>query len=299
MAEYTIVSSDPDYYNRIHAYFDPVNTDTASMIVTSLTTHCSIKILKKSDYIKINDIVYFIGKDFTSLTRYDFVKLLNDREILYLRFDVDNCERIVLVVNGDNVTLNDASYNVRIIMGLHPFEELGTEYYGDPEYIQYYTIPTVGSMLSTPVLYLTCNIGSKTYINNSRSKFTQNSKIVMRLNNSFSPNFPIFAGNGEFITTVMSNDLTDVNFTLVDANMKEIELLNPMFLSVSIKLGAIDDRWVTMTSGVVGAMNWNERMKNKDAQMMAAELNRFDIMNQLKTGELQRIVNSENDRNSK
>jgi hypothetical protein len=53
----------------------------------------------------------------------------------------------------------------------------------------------------------------------------------MRINNSFSANFPIISNNAEFSTMVTSNSLSDVWFQLVDANMKPIKLLSPMYIS--------------------------------------------------------------------
>jgi hypothetical protein len=53
----------------------------------------------------------------------------------------------------------------------------------------------------------------------------------MRIDNSFSANFPIISNNAEFSTLVTSNSLSDVWFQLVDANMKPIKLLSPMYIS--------------------------------------------------------------------
>ena len=57
----------------------------------------------------------------------------------------------------------------------------------------------------------------------------------MRINNSFSANYPIIVNNSEFETTLLSNDLSCLELTLVDAYMKEIKLLSPMYLSINVK----------------------------------------------------------------
>jgi hypothetical protein len=190
----------------------------------------------------------------------------------------------------DDISIDDASYNVRLLMGVHPFDklELSEEWYEG--YVTTLTIPTVGFMLSTPVLYLTCNIGQKTYMNNQRSKYTQNSKIVMRLNNSFSANYPIIAGNAEFSTTVMSNDLTNVEFKLVDANMVEIDLLSPMYISVSIRAGEINESILSLGNGTSGVMKWMETMKNIDSSKQAAELRNYDILSQMKPEVINSVI---------
>ena len=278
MAEYTIASDNDEHYNRIYAYFEPVNSDMATMMVTGLTTNCCIKVLKDGDYLTVNDVKYQFVNDYTQLNHESFIDLLNDLGVLDISFGLDYCKRIVLSSFGSDIVINDASYNVRLLMGLHPFDELDLESEFMEGYVNSLTIQTVGFMLSTPVLYLTSNIGMKAYMNSQRSKNTQNSKILMRINNSFSANYPINAGNADFSTLVASNDLTNVEFVLVDANMVEIELLSPMYLSVSIKMGISDEKLLTMTKSVVGAMNWGEEMKNNDANKRAAELRNYDLI---------------------
>ena len=53
----------------------------------------------------------------------------------------------------------------------------------------------------------------------------------MRINNSFSNNFPIIQSNAEFHITVNSNDLSNITISLVDSNLQKIHLLSPMYIS--------------------------------------------------------------------
>ena len=277
MGEYTIASSDESHYNRIYAYFEPVGSETASMMVTGLTTNCCIKILRSDDYIKVNDTKYYFENDYTSMNYSSFVGLLNEKTHgSGLLFRLDHCNRLdILMDMFFNPVINDASYNVRLLMGFHPFDVINID--------KPMTIQTVGFMLSTPVLYLLSNVGMKAYMNNQRSKYTQNSKILMRINNSFSANYPINAGNADFVTTMASNDLTGVEFKLVDANMVEIELLSPMYLSVSIKMGDVDERLLGLTRGVAGSMIWSEENKNNDSNRKMAELKAYDVLSTMST----------------
>ena len=281
MAEYTIASDDESHYNRIEAYFEPVNSEMATMMVTGLTTNCCIKVLKTGDYLIINGVKYLFTNDYTQLNHESFIDLLNGLEVLDVNFSLDYCRRLVLSSMMSDISIDDASYNVRLLMGLHPFDNLELKSLFVEGYVNTLTIQTVGFMLSTPVLYLTSNIGMKAYMNSQRSKNTQNSKILMRINNSFSANYPINAGNADFSTFVASNDLSNVSFTLVDANMNEIDLLSPMYLSVSIKTGGGDDKLMSLTRGVVGAMNWSEENKNNDSNRRSAELRNYDILSSM------------------
>ena len=57
----------------------------------------------------------------------------------------------------------------------------------------------------------------------------------MRINNSFSANYPIVSGNSDFETIIKSNDLSNVSFFLVDANCVELTLLSPLYLTIHVK----------------------------------------------------------------
>ena len=56
----------------------------------------------------------------------------------------------------------------------------------------------------------------------------------MRINNSYSANFPVIANNAEFSTYALSNDFSDITFELVDAHFRPVKLLAPMYLCGSV-----------------------------------------------------------------
>ena len=60
-------------------------------------------------------------------------------------------------------------------------------------------------------------------------------RILMRLLNSFFAKQPINNSNGDYTTIVRCTDLSDIRFTLVDANYHEVKLLTPMYLTVQIE----------------------------------------------------------------
>jgi len=277
--EYTLASKDEARYSHIQTYFENTGTDMSMMMVTSLTASCCIKVLKVGDYIKIGGVNYYFQSDYTQLNHDTFIGLLNERVIESgVVFGLDYCNRIV--VGGENINITDASYNVRLLMGLHPFDEINITTLG-------YVIGTVGFMLSTPVLYLTSNIGQKCYKNVQQSSGIQSMKIVMRINNSFSANYPINAGNAEFSVQVSTNDLTSVEFILVDANMVEIELLSPMYLSVSIR--KIDnDKSLEALRGAGGTLRWIEQQKNKEYQQQMNDYKLLDLISSMKESDVTR-----------
>ena len=111
------------------------------------------------------------------------------------------------------------------------------------------TSDTVGYMLSTPILYLLTNIGNHVFFNEMHnSKRLQCGTVCMCLNNSFSSSFPIIASQGEIITRCSIGHASDIWFILVDANMKEVKLLNPMYITVSVRP---DDSDPSITPGLL------------------------------------------------
>ena len=95
--------------------------------------------------------------------------------------------------------------------------------------------PAVGYMLSTPILYLLTSIGTSVFFNeiNNQDKM-QSGTIAMVLNNSYSSSFPIVAQQAEIITRAPLNYTSNVYFWLVDANMREVKLLNPLYITIRV-----------------------------------------------------------------
>ena len=95
---------------------------------------------------------------------------------------------------------------------------------------------TVGYMLSTPILYLLTNIGNSVFFNeiHDQNKI-QCGTVCMCMNNSYASSMPIVATQGDIITKCAINATSNIFFTLVDANMHEVKLLNPMYITVSVR----------------------------------------------------------------
>lgn len=108
---------------------------------------------------------------------------------------------------------------------------------------------TVGYLLSTPILYLLTNIGNSVFFNeiHNQNKI-QCGTVCMCLNNSYASSMPIVATQGEIITKCAINATSNIFFTLVDANMREVKLLNPMYITVSVRP---DEEQETITPGLL------------------------------------------------
>lgn len=232
--DYTICSDDEDHYNRINVCLQSPPTHYAKLIITSLTTKCSIVVLGKNDFIIINNVKYSFNKEYTDLNTETFANLLDDlisKPVDDYEIKIDEASRLEIISKNEFI-ISEASYNVQIIMGYY-----NTKFpiYGEldeSDNLYKFTPKSVGYTLSTPILYVVSNLGVKSYRNLSTS--SSSSRILMKLNNSYASNYPIVATNGDFMTTICSNDLSYVELSLVDANMHEIKLLNPMYLTINV-----------------------------------------------------------------
>jgi hypothetical protein len=146
--------------------------------------------------------------------------LLQERTI---ELEVTNSNRLLFKKLDRDFTITAMSYNMKQITGF-----FNTEF---PLSSNNHLIlaPSIGFHLSTPILYLISNLGSRCFVHKART--SSDNRVVMRIINSFSANFPIVSNNAEFSTMVNSNSLSDVWFQLVDANMRPIKLLLPMYIS--------------------------------------------------------------------
>ena len=229
---YTLHSTDPEHYNELLVRIEPPATEMAVFHVTQLIAKCSILILTTEDYFVINGTKYSFLMDYTDLNTESFCEIVDDliaSDGYYC--ECDTASRIHFFAQNE-FELSDASYNTRLLLGLHDIELPLVSKYNEKvetDQKQEIQIDSVGYTLSTPVLYLLCNVGPKTFQNDSCLR------TAMSITNSFSANYPIVAGNSDFETIVRSNDLTNLEFRLVDANLKDLKLLAPMYLTILIE----------------------------------------------------------------
>ena len=241
--KFTEQSTDPDNYGKLHANLRTPFTQFSTLVIDSLTTTCSIEVLNSQDYIVFNENVpsstythIQFNQSYSSLNANTISTLLNDllsTEHSTIRTTVDNTDRLLFISN-DPFIISDCSYRLKHILGLYdmtlPLASVPTTIDGST--VNAVQCLSVGNFLSTPILYLLASIGEKCFVNGDKG--TINRKILMRINNSYSANFPVIANNAEFSTYALSNDFSDITFELVDAQFRPIKLLAPMYLCGTI-----------------------------------------------------------------
>lgn len=264
--DYTICSYDPEHYNRIDVNLPSPQTRNAKMIITSLTTKCSIVVLNNDDFIQItvirkekaealrakaadevlNEFKRFnytlnFKSSYTNLNVESFVELLKEQtSSIGIIPEIDYTGRIILTSKLYNFMITNASYNVIQLLGIYNQTlPISGEHKNGSWSL---ACSSVGNYLSTPILYLVSNIGKSSFRNLNDTMNV--SKIILRINNAFSADYPIVVSNADFEVVINSNDLSCAQFTLVDANMHEIKLLSPMYITIAIH-GVIEEDVLT------------------------------------------------------
>ena len=231
--KFTEKSRNSNDYSKLHTNLKTPYTQFSTLVIDSLTTNACFEVLNTNDYIvlTINNETksLYMADNYSSLNAETVSNLLNQlfsaNQVTITTF-VDNTNRMVFISNS-SFSIDACSYNISIVLGLNEQALPITSEHIIVKNTLVHAIRclSVGNYLSTPILYLLGSIGEKCFINDRGNR-----KILMRINNSYSANFPVIANNAEFSTYALSNDFSDITFELVDANFKPIKLLCPMYL---------------------------------------------------------------------
>lgn len=221
---YTITSTNPGSYNVIRTNLQVPFGDFCRLTVTNLTTKATFVLLNQNDYIIVNGSKFTFPDNYGELSNEGFGALLN--ELLTsqgIKAAVDNVGRLVLTSDKE-FTITDMSYNTKMISGFY------NDIFPLVSVNNIIAARSVGFSLSTPILYLVSNLGVKCYDN--IDELYCDRKVLMRVSNSFTAGYPIVNSNAEFSSIIPVNSLSNIEFRLVDANMHDVKLLTPMYLSV-------------------------------------------------------------------
>ena len=230
---YTVTSTDPHQYNTIRTNLQVPCGTYCRLSVTNLTTKATFIVLGKTDYVSINGTRYYFMNEYNELLSDAIVELLSELlTSISISSTADNVGRIILK-SSNAFTIDDMSYNTKQITGFYnDMFPITAEASLDDNDATIYTAmsSSVGYPMLSPILYLVSNLGAKCYDN--VDELYCDRKILMRVSNSFSSNYPIVNGNAEFSSVVPINSLSNIEFRLVDANMHDLKLLTPMYLSI-------------------------------------------------------------------
>ena len=228
---YTVTSTNTEEYDVIRTNLQVPHGNLCQLRANNLTTKASFIVLSKDDYITINNRKFTINDDYGEVSTETFAMLLNGLfdGVIDIEANTDNVKRLILMSKTEFI-INEMSYNTKMVSGFYNDSlPIKSTLKNDVHHV---IAQSAGYLMLTPILYLVSNLGSKCYDNVDKNYC--NHKILMRVSNSFSANYPIINGNAEFMSIVSSNALSDIEFKLVDANKHPIRLLSPMYLSVQV-----------------------------------------------------------------
>lgn len=243
--KFTEHSNNPNNYGLIHSNLKTPYTQFSTLMIDSLTSNACFEVLNENDYItfnetnineeeeETNEIIIKPVESYSDLNASSVSTLLNDllnANSSSIRTIVDNTNRIVFT-NDLPFVITSYSYRMGLILGLFDMKPPlnSTIATIENEEVNAIKCLSVGAFLSTAILYLIGSIGEKCYINNETGR--TNKRILMRINNSYSANFPVISNNAEFSVYALSNDFSDITFELVDANFQPVKLLSPLYLT--------------------------------------------------------------------
>ena len=291
--EYTITSTDAKHFNRIKVNLPQPTWKYSNVMITSFIANCNILVLKIGDYIEfdINGATHklIITSNVTDIrgarTFIATLPAISNINTIPIQFTVRTDERISIHSN-QTFTIKDMSYNFKLILGLYYDIQFPiTSEYNGTTYS--YDIQAIGYFLSTPVLYLLSNLGGVNYFNmsNQHYKIDANS-ISMRMLNSFTASMPIISSNAEFSKITLSSDLTDFEIILVDANLQEVDILNPVYITINISNAS-----ESMTLEDLERYEYTRKI-NKDAEIARLQMikARYMSLNKEVQGDVEQVM---------
>jgi hypothetical protein len=243
---FTISSYDSNDYGTVHVNIN-YNFDISFIRVSlsSFVTNCNIVVLQIDDYIEFEidgegDVKLIISDDYTNIeSTLELSTILNDhmtKQNINITTTSDNAGRLSFV-GGVPFKIKDMSYNIKLLTGFYSDDvTYPLNCYAVADELNKYAITatSVGYLMSTPVLYLLSSLGSSSYINKHDSEMT-GVNIFAKINNTFSPRFPITSSYSELSILCSASSVTDFKVQLVDANLIPIKILNPIYSSFTIE----------------------------------------------------------------
>jgi hypothetical protein len=207
------------------------------VVATMLCTRGNIRVLNSDDFIefRVGTTDYKLSGTESNYVE-DVSALLNDlftsQDMSNIFFaELDTVGRVVIRCSGFG-SITKISYNFSLICGLYYAEEMDFPLMMSVDEsinnFHYSLTPkAIGYPISTPVFYLMSNLGSQCFTEK------RGGSILMVINNVLMTSGSLLvAQQAEISSKVMSSDITNLELRLVDANFHDVDLLNPMYVTI-------------------------------------------------------------------
>ena len=204
----------------------PIKSSNECILTLELIDWTKHKVeLVEGDTIMFGGSGRYLQKNYTINKLSDITQIMDLLLVKGISFHHIQDKNIVILFSSTPFEITEASENILKFFGIS--QPLPVKSFNNPHIIA----PSVGYFQSTPILYLTSNLGTThySYVDNDCT----NQKILMKINNYFIHGFPIVCHNFEYSSIVITSALSEACFKLVDANFKPVKLLSPMYLSIT------------------------------------------------------------------
>lgn len=235
-AYYYLTTKNEEQFSKIVIPSIPIpaigNVKYIEVSVIAINFINNIRTLVKDDFIEINGVKYISNTERKGTSAIAWAELLSD-----IIFDSEISVSItptdlIKFSSKESFTINSMSYNIRNLCGFLNEDSIGSEINGNLFEI---IAPSHGNYNSTPIFYLLSNIGKNSYIARENGELELRS-ILLKINNSSNATIPVVYSGGEHKQRFNLTDISStIWFELTDANLKILDLLYPMTLSLKIR----------------------------------------------------------------
>ena len=221
-----LVSTDPDNYGTVK-FTSSISMSNSSVMyrINSLSFFASFSITTNEDYITINDTKIM----FPDKGKYDLIHDLNQ---LLTGYTVSFNDKGLIVISSDNAfTINDASHNVKMLLGLY---HSTLPIHSEAKIIAHeITMPSIPYLSFGNVLYLTARTDMVCSVNNKEGK-EESLSIAYKTNEILYPGFPVMCKIPNQWSFINSNQLNQLEFTLVDFQFHPVKLHSPLYITLEL-----------------------------------------------------------------
>ena len=242
---YHLVSTNPDNYGTIKFRSSIATMNSVVMYrIHSLSTIASFSMTTPDDYLiietTIDDETIELRLNFTEHGAYELRTLTHDLNTLFegqlvpvdeslpieLNVSMDSTNRLVMTANKE-FNIKDASHRVKLLLGLYhstlPIQSR----------TKTITMPSVPYISFGNVLYLTARTDFVSVVNTEDKEITRS--IAYKTNELLYPAYPITCKLPGSWSMIHSDQLSTLEFQLVDFMLEPVILHAPLYVTLEIE----------------------------------------------------------------
>jgi hypothetical protein len=209
--------------------------------VNNIVANCHIRVLDKTDSMVIEtadaEIHIHFEEEYPQIENAGVIAHVLNEQLKGLGVTVIVLKSGCLSFQAtEPFEIKSCTYNLQMLLSLYYINDFPIISDGSK-----LDIKAVGFYVSTPILYLVSTFGDinvHNYITDSKG--VDSNSVCMRIQNSFTPMMPLISSNADFIKNINVGDLLNLNLRLVDANLHDVHLLSPMWITFNLQQVVVD-----------------------------------------------------------